>query len=84
MNNRSPIHAADLYVLLEREFKRRQPNECSACYVQLPYRVDRSDPHSANWELIVPGECPNGCRAVLEDLAREYGARYDLAEDRRA
>ena len=70
-------------MLLEREFKRRQP-KCSACYVQLPYRVDRTDPRSANWELIIPGDCPNGCRAVIEDLAHEYGARYDLAEERRA
>ena len=83
MNNRSEIHAADLYVLLEKEFKRRKPGECSQCYVQLPYRVDRADGQASNWELVVPTECPYNCRVVIEDLVQEYGARYDLAEDRR-
>ena len=84
MKNRTEIYPADLYVLLEREFKRRKPNECAACYIQLPYRVDRRDPATANWELIVPPECPHGCRVVIEDLMQEFANAYDLAEERRA
>jgi hypothetical protein len=84
MKNRSEIHASDLYVLLEREFKRRKPNECSSCYIQLPYRVDRVDAQAANWEILIPGACPHDCGLVIEELVEEYGARYDLAEERRA
>jgi hypothetical protein len=83
MNNRTEIYPADLYVLLEREFKRRKGAECTACYIQLPYRVDRLDPAAPNWELVLPAACPHGCRMVIEDLMQEYGARYELAEDRR-
>jgi hypothetical protein len=83
MNNRTDIYPADLYVLLEREFKRRKPTECEACYIQLPYRVDRLDANLANWELLIPPACPYGCRVVIEDLVQEFGALYDLAEDRR-
>ena len=83
MNNRTDIYPADLYVLLEREFKRRKPTECEACYIQLPYRVDRLDTNLANWELLIPPACPYGCRVVIEDLVQEFGNLYDLAEDRR-
>ena len=84
MKNRTEIFPADLYVLLEREFKRRKPRECDACYIQLPYRVDRADPAEANWELVIPAACPRGCRVVIEDLVQEFGGLYDLAEERRA
>lgn len=83
MKNRTEIYPADLYVLLEREFKRRKPGECEACYIQLPYRVDRLDANAANWELLIPPACPFGCRVVIEDLVQEFGTLYDLAEDRR-
>ena len=82
MKNRTDIYPADLYVLLEREFKRRKPTECDACYIQLPYRVDRLDENAANWELLIPPACPYGCRVVIEDLVQEFGTLYDLAEDR--
>lgn len=83
MKNRTEIFPADLYVLLEREFKRRKPSDCAACYVHLPYRVDRVDPAAPNWEVIIPPACPLGCRVVIEDLVHEFGGLYDLAEERR-
>jgi hypothetical protein len=83
MNNRTDIHPADLYVLLDREFKLRKPSECAACYIQLPYRVDRSDPVAPNWELLIPADCPHGCREVIEDIVQRYANLYDLAEDPR-
>jgi hypothetical protein len=80
MNNRtrSEIFAADLYVLLQRELRRRQAPECSACYMQLPFRVDRQDAEAPNWEVVVPPSCPHGCRAVIEELVAEFGQLYDL------
>ena len=78
MKNRAEIYAADLYVLLQREFRRRQSSECSSCYVQLPYRVDRQDRDSANWEVSLPLPCPHRCRALMDELAGEFAQLYDL------
>ena len=78
MKNRTPIAAADLYVLLQREFRRRQISDCSACYVQLPFRVDRSDANTANWEVIVPSSCTYNCREVMSEVIEDFSHRYDL------
>ncbi len=80
MKNRTQIDAADLYVLLQREFRRRQP-ACDACFVQLPFRVDRHDEASPNWELLMPPQCDKGCAVLLEELVLDFGARYDLRTD---
>ena len=79
-NKRTAISAGELYVLLDREFRSRQPQQCSSCYVLLPYRVDRRD-GSANWEVIMPPSCPVGCAHVLEELIEEYSGVYDLAQE---
>ena len=84
MKTRTEIDAADLYVLLQREFRRRQPTECNACFVQLPFRVDRIEPHAPNWELVMPPLCAKGCAAVLDELVLEYGSLYDLKTNGRA
>src|ERR1700694_571222 len=73
MNTRAKVYAGDLYVLLQREFRRRQSPECRLCYVQLPYRIDRQDPNSANWEITLPKPCPYGCQALLDELAAGFG-----------
>jgi len=78
MKNRTPIAAADLYVMLQREFRRRQISDCSTCYVQWPFRVDRSDGNTANWEVIVPSSCTNNCREVLNEVVDDFSRRYDL------
>ena len=81
MKNRLSITAADLYVLLQREFRRRQVPACSSCYVQLPFRVDRAHPDSANWEVIVPTACTYGCRELMDDVIEQFASRYDLLPD---
>jgi hypothetical protein len=78
MKNRTPIAAADLYVLLQRELRRRQASECPACYVQLPFRVDRSDADASNWEVIVPAGCENNCREIMDEVIEDFSRRYDL------
>lgn len=78
MKNRTLIAAPDLFVLLQREFRRRQLPECSACYVQLPFRVDRPDAAKANWEVIFPATCPLGCREILDEVVEDLSQRYDL------
>ena len=76
--NRTPIQAADLYVLMQRELRRRQTPECSECFMQLPFRVDRASEEEPNWEVVIPPPCPAGCRATIEELVAEFGARYEL------
>lgn len=78
MGKRTSTTAADLFVLLDREFRRRKPRECAACYVSLPYRIDASGSEAANWELVLPSGCGRGCDMVLEDLVLEFQALYRL------
>ena len=78
MKNRTLITAADLYVLLQREFRRRQVPECTTCYVQLPFRVDSPNHAGANWEVTFPTECPRGCREILDEVVEEFARSYEL------
>jgi hypothetical protein len=82
MEKRTAVTAADLYVLLTREFRRRQSGQCNACFIQLPYRVDRrSEDATGNWELPMPPDCGGECRGIIEDLYAEFASRYDLKPD---
>jgi hypothetical protein len=81
MKNRTALQAADLYVLLQREFRRRQSPQCGGCYVQLPYRVDRPDEEAPNWEVRLPPACSFGCRQLAEELIEEFRMLYDLQTD---
>ena len=76
MNRKTALAAADLFVLIDREFRKRKARECAACSLQLPYPVQR--PHDANWEMIAPGDCGRGCGPVFEDLVREFQRLYEL------
>jgi hypothetical protein len=78
MTTRTPIQAADLYVLMQRELRRRQSPQCNTCFVQLPFRVDRASEETPNWEVVMPPSCPFGCRTLIDELIAEFGARYDL------
>lgn len=73
---RISLSAADLFVLLDREFRRRQPRDCRSCYVPLPFRVDVVS-GGANWEVITP-QCPLQCESVLQDVVQEFQGRYEL------
>ena len=81
MNNRTQIYAADLYVLLQRELRRRQSPGCSTCYIQLPFRVDRQDKDASNWEVVTPPACPHGCKEIIEELLAQFELLYDLRPD---
>jgi hypothetical protein len=85
MNNRTGVTPADLFVLLDREFRRRKPRECAACFIQLPYRVDVKE--GPNWEVVTPPRCGKGCEEVFEALVQEFQSLYQLknaSEDERA
>ena len=84
MGQKTSVTAADLFVLLDREFRRRRPRECETCFVQLPYRVDSREAGDATWELVLPPQCRNGCEALLQDLVSQYQELYDLAHGDRS
>ena len=69
----------ELYVLLDREFRRRRPRECGTCYVQLPYRVDANRETDGNWEVLLPPGCGNGCGDAMDEIIAELRTRYELA-----
>ena len=77
MNRKTPLAAADLFVLLDREFRRRRPRECESCEAQLPYRVERGNA-LANWEAMVPMGCSQRCATVFEEMLGEFQRLYDL------
>ena len=78
MPKRTAMSAADLFVLLDREYRRRRPRECGDCFVQLPFRVGEPVNGNANWELVIP-RCRQTCESVLQDLVNEFQQRYALA-----
>ena len=79
MTKKTSIAAADLFVLLDREFQRRKPRECEACFVSLPFRVDAPGDNAPSWETLVPLPCGRRCGAVLEEIVAQLQALYDLA-----
>jgi len=83
VKNRTEMYAADLYVLMQREFRRRQTPACAICYVQLPFRVDRRDERAANWEVVIPPPCALSCAAVIDEIVSEFQQLYELKPDDR-
>ena len=75
---RSTISAAQLYAILDREFKELRPARCGECRVPLPYWRRPPDDVSANWNLGQPTECPHGCHIVVAELLTRLWTRYDI------
>jgi hypothetical protein len=82
MKTRTTVSAAELYVILDREFRLRRSKGCDACYITLPFRVDRHDEGSANWEVLLPADCQKGCGEVLDALVARYADVYELVPER--
>ena len=83
MKNKTELAAADLYVLLQRELRRRQSPQCEGCFMQLPFRVDRDAEVGPNWEVVLPASCDEGCREVMEEIVYEFASLYNLAPEPR-
>ena len=73
------LAAADLFVVLEKAYRRRARN-CDACNFSLPFRTDARNPYDTNWSVIPSSGCCGTCRDILEDLIAEHQASYRLAE----
>jgi hypothetical protein len=78
MNPKTVLTAADLFVLLDREFRRRKPRECTTCFLQIPYRTTPGNGYDSNWDVVLPQHCAHGCEAVFEDLVQDFQGLYQL------
>lgn len=76
--SRTPLQPAQLYAILDREFKRLRPAACHDCAVPLPYWQRPPDDVSANWFIGTPRECPHGCHLVIAELLARLWTQYDI------
>jgi hypothetical protein len=80
--DRKIISSAQLYAILDREFKALRPKLCTKCRVPLPYFRKAPDDVSANWAIGTPAECPEGCHVVIAELLARLWTAYDMAPER--
>jgi hypothetical protein len=76
--SRTTLPAAQLYALLDLEFKRLKPMECTTCRAPLPYWRQPPDDVSANWHIGQPPDCPHGCHLVVAEMLARLWTRYDI------
>ena len=79
---RTTISAAQLYVILDHDFRKLKPDRCLRCRAPLPYFRKPPDDVSANWNIGTPPECPNRCHLVIAELLARLWTRYDIEPER--
>ena len=77
---RTTLSAAQLYAILDREFKKLRPIACTRCRVPLPYWRKPPDDVSANWHIGQPENCEYGCHLVIAELLAKLWTRYDIEQ----
>lgn len=80
--SRTTITSAQLYAILDREFRALRKPECAKCRIPLPYWRSPPDDVSANWNIGTPTDCPNGCHLVIAELLTKLWSRYDMEPER--
>jgi len=80
--NRKTITSAQLYAVLDREFKALRPKACTRCRVPLPYFRNPPDDVSANWAIGTPSECEHGCHLVIAELLARLWTRFEIEPER--
>ncbi len=81
--SRTTITAAELYTILDREFRKSRPKQCERCRMPLPYWRPPPDDVSANWHIGTPAECAHGCHLVIAELLTKMWTRYDIHPETR-
>ena len=77
-NARQVLPVAQLYAVLDREFKARRAPACTTCAVPLPYWRKPPDDVSANWFIGTPRPCEHGCDKVVAEVLADLWTRYDV------
>jgi hypothetical protein len=78
MATREILPVAQLYAILDREFKRLRSPACKTCAVPLPYWRKPPDDVSANWFIGTPTTCEHGCHCLIMELLAELWTHYDV------
>jgi hypothetical protein len=75
---RETVPVAQLYAILDREFKTLRSPACRACTVPLPYWRKPPDDVSANWFIGTPTVCRYGCHLMIAELLALLWTRYEI------
>jgi len=78
---RRTLSAAQLYAILDREFKHVRPPECGKCRIPLPYFREPADAVSSNWYLGTAPECPHRCHTIIAELMTKLWSKYDIEQE---
>jgi hypothetical protein len=78
MANRTELNASDLFVVLERAFRRRA-RDCAGCTFTMPF--SQRTPHGGreDWSIALTNACSPRCHAILEEIVNRYRGEYALA-----
>jgi hypothetical protein len=78
MASRTQLTSSDLFVVLERAFRRRAP-ECDGCTFSVPYSQHYRGDLAQDWTITLTNNCSPRCLAILEELLSKYRREYALA-----
>jgi hypothetical protein len=80
---RTTVSSAQLYTILDAEFRKLRPAACRRCRMPIPYWRPPPDDVSANWHIGTPVECAQGCHLVIAELLARMWTLYDMAPETR-
>jgi hypothetical protein len=78
MAPRTQLNSSDLYVVLEKAFRRRA-RECGGCTFSMPYSQHYHGESGKDWTITLTNNCSPRCVAILEELVNRYRREYELA-----
>jgi hypothetical protein len=77
MAARTQLRSSDLFVLLEKAFRRRSP-ECGGCTFSIPWAHHNHGDPTEDWTVTLTNSCSPRCTAVLEEILSRYRREYAL------
>jgi hypothetical protein len=75
MTRKKNIDAAQLHDLLTDAFRKTAGDHCLRCRIPMPAHFAGA---GANWRVGAIDECSTLCHSILEDVVREFAAKYQL------
>jgi hypothetical protein len=78
MSTRTQLTASDLYVVLEKAFRKRA-RDCSGCTFTIPYAQSIQRKPDDDWMVLLTQNCSPRCRGILEEVVTRARREYELA-----
>jgi hypothetical protein len=79
MGTRTQLNSSDLFVVLEKAFRRRAP-DCAGCTFTIPYAYANGNVNKDDWSVLLTESCSPRCRAILEEIVTRARSEYALSE----